>query len=68
MATPQEILEFAYFNKHGRMPGESKPATPKKYALFAGTQKIMEGEYALLVWKKNQMTSQGHRFLKIKPI
>lgn len=43
----------------------------KKYALYEGTTMVMIAEtpeqYALLVWKKKQLSSQGHRFLKIKP-
>lgn len=43
---------------------------PKKYALFNGSERVLEGEYGLLVHKKRQMVADGRLeyLLKIKAI
>ena len=43
---------------------------PKKYALFNGSEKVLEGNYGLLVHKKQQMILEGRLsyLLKIKAI
>ena len=44
------------------------PKKPKQYALFEGKNEVLRGEYSLLVYRKKQLTQNGHRFLTIKQI
>lgn len=48
----------------------NKAKSVKKYALFNGTEKVLDGDYGLLVHKKRQMVLDGRLgyLLKIKAI
>jgi hypothetical protein len=50
-------------------PSPSK-RVKKSYALYEGNNFVLSGNYALLVYKRNEMIREGRRedLLKIKPI
>lgn len=60
------LVMLNLYNMHSNQFPTNKPK--KNYGLFSGNQKLLEGDYSLLTWKKNQLAIQGIRFLKIKPI
>jgi hypothetical protein len=63
-----QYQQMHYNALHGRKDHDHQPKKPREYALYEGNNEVMRGAYALLVYKKNELSKQGHRFLKIKPI